>query len=195
MGDLTRIDVRQRIIETALRLFYKQGYLATGINQIISEAGVAKASFYQHFPAKEDLCISYLREAHQMWLSKLKQFADFHEQPRECLLNIFNFLEKFMKKNDFRGCSLLNLISEFPCTESKVRQEVLSQKNIFRKYLKNLIQTLKESSDQYSKIDVNFLSESIYILIEGALVESQNFGDTWPITVAHRTVETLIGPK
>ena len=54
---------KERILKTVDRLFYEQGYLATGINQIIAEAKVAKASFYQHFPSKEALVLEYI-EAH-----------------------------------------------------------------------------------------------------------------------------------
>ena len=51
------MDTRERILDTAARLFYAQGYNSTGINQVIKEANVAKASLYQHFPSKEDLLI------------------------------------------------------------------------------------------------------------------------------------------
>ena len=54
------MDTRKRIIDTASRLFYQQGYTATGINQIIEEADISKASLYQHFKSKEDLLLEYL---------------------------------------------------------------------------------------------------------------------------------------
>ena len=54
-------EVKNRIIETASLLFYKNGYNSTGINEIISEAGIAKATLYNHFKSKEELCLAYLR--------------------------------------------------------------------------------------------------------------------------------------
>ena len=54
--------VRQRILETATLLFYRQGINNTGINQIISESKVAKASFYQYFPSKANLVVASLHE-------------------------------------------------------------------------------------------------------------------------------------
>jgi AcrR family transcriptional regulator len=57
------MDVRSRIIDTASRLFYSQGYNSTGINQVIKEANVAKSSLYQYFPSKDDLLVAYLNEA------------------------------------------------------------------------------------------------------------------------------------
>lgn len=55
-------NARERILDTAFDLFYRQGYFQTGINQIIEEAGVAKATFYNNFRSKEELCTEYLRE-------------------------------------------------------------------------------------------------------------------------------------
>jgi AcrR family transcriptional regulator len=69
---------RDRIIDTALRLFYEQGYLATGINQIIAESQVAKATFYSHFPSKENLCIAYLQARHVVWMKWLEDSVDRH---------------------------------------------------------------------------------------------------------------------
>ena len=56
------LSSRERIIATANELFYRQGYHQTGINQIIEESGVAKATFYSNFKSKEELCVEYLRE-------------------------------------------------------------------------------------------------------------------------------------
>ena len=54
-------EVKNHIVETASNLFYANGYNLTGINQIISEAGIAKATLYNHFKSKEDICVSYLQ--------------------------------------------------------------------------------------------------------------------------------------
>ena len=58
-------NARQRILETAGRLFHENGYCGVGVNQIIEEAGTAKATFYQHFPSKEDLCVTWLDSMHE----------------------------------------------------------------------------------------------------------------------------------
>ncbi len=65
---------RERIIETTFQLFARQGYNSTGINQIISEAEVARASFYQYFKSKEDLCVEFLNVRHEYWFSELNLF-------------------------------------------------------------------------------------------------------------------------
>ena len=64
---MTKSDPRERLLRTAESLFQAQGYRATGINQLLEEAGVAKASFYHHFKSKEELLIAFLRRAHETW--------------------------------------------------------------------------------------------------------------------------------
>ncbi|MEM6772989.1 MAG: helix-turn-helix domain-containing protein, partial [Bacteroidota bacterium] len=57
---MDRAKTHLHIIKTASRLFYDKGYNLTGINEIIAEAGIAKATLYSHFKSKEDLCLAYL---------------------------------------------------------------------------------------------------------------------------------------
>ncbi|HFJ8955946.1 TPA: TetR/AcrR family transcriptional regulator, partial [Serratia liquefaciens] len=60
---------RQRILLTAHDLFYRDGVRATGIDRIISESGVAKVTFYRHFPSKNELIEAFLAYRHEQWLS------------------------------------------------------------------------------------------------------------------------------
>jgi AcrR family transcriptional regulator len=66
---------KERIVATTFDLFAKQGYNSTGINQIIADAGVAKASFYLHFKSKEDLCVEFLNVRHEYWFNELINFS------------------------------------------------------------------------------------------------------------------------
>lgn len=77
---------RARIIETASILFHQQGYNSTGINQVISEAKVAKASFYQHFKSKDDLCIEFLNVRHNYWFTELSNFISKSKNTKEKIL-------------------------------------------------------------------------------------------------------------
>ena len=66
---------RQRILETAFRLFYARGVRAVGVDTIIAESGVAKATFYRHFPAKDDLVLAYLGRVDPVWPGQLRRAA------------------------------------------------------------------------------------------------------------------------
>ena len=104
MATALKNDPRERLLETAARLFYAQGYRCTGINQIIEEAQVAKASFYHHFKSKEDLLIAYLERAHDVNLGKIRGFVTKGRTPAERIRRLFLFVEEGLKTGAYDGC-------------------------------------------------------------------------------------------
>lgn len=182
---------KERIIETALRLFYKQGYLATGINQIISESNVAKATFYTHFPSKEKLCVAYLQARHGIWMQWLQESVEQNDNAKEKLFGIFTFLENWMTECQFRGCAFLNIASEIPAINSEIRNEVIIHKDGLQVYLQGIIEDMIDK-DQPLHLDNQHLANIIYVLIEGAIVASQNYHNTWPISAAREAVKKLL---
>lgn len=183
---------RDRIIDTALRLFYEQGYLATGINQIIAESQVAKATFYSHFSSKENLCLAYLQARHVVWMKWLEDSVERHTSIEDRILGVFGFLKEWMVKCNFRGCAFLNIASEIPSLNSKIRAEVVKHKNELKLYLKQMISQLKDSDKRYKNIDSNKDADMVYVLVEGAIVASQNYGQVWPIQAAEDAVRKLL---
>lgn len=63
------MPARQRVLLTAYRLFYRDGIRATGIDRVIAESGTTKATFYRHFPSKNDLVSAYLVHRHDRWMA------------------------------------------------------------------------------------------------------------------------------
>ena len=183
-------NARNRILETALDLFYRQGYLATGINQIIAESQVAKATFYSNFPSKEALCIAYLQARHLLWMGWLKERVEQEQSGRDKLLAVFDFLKIWMTDNGFRGCAFLNIASEIPAIDSDIRNEVINHKNELLKYLQNII-----SEDVFSNgSNAIETAKMAYVMVEGAISASQNYHDIWPIESAREAVEKLMEP-
>ncbi|MEN8141368.1 MAG: TetR/AcrR family transcriptional regulator [Thermodesulfobacteriota bacterium] len=183
---------RERIIATALRLFYSQGYLATGINQIISEAKVAKATFYVHFPAKEALCVAYLQARHVVWMAWLEESVAAKKTAAEKLMGVFDFLKEWMAESNFRGCAFLNIAAEIPSIDSKIRAEVIKHKDDLQAYLQGLVADLVAANPARAGLDAKDTSEIIYVLVEGAIVASQNYGAIWPIEAAQGAVRNLL---
>jgi len=183
---------RDRIIDTALRLFYEQGYLATGINQIIAESQVAKATFYSHFSSKENLCLAYLQARHVIWMKWLEDSVERHKSIEDHIIGVFGFLKEWMVKCNFRGCAFLNIASEIPSLNSKIRAEVVKHKDDLKLYLKQMISQLKDSDKRYKNIDINKDVDMVYVLVEGAIVASQNYGQVWPIQAAEGVVRKLL---
>jgi len=185
-------NARDRIIETALDLFYKQGYLATGINQIIAESQVAKATFYSNFPSKEALCIAYLQARHDIWMGWLKDHVQNSKTDKEKLLAVFSFLKQWMQESKFRGCAFLNIASEVPLKDSKIRDEVIKHKNGLQKFLHGIIADIIESSNIPKDLNTESTAKAVYVLVEGAIVSSQNYSEIWPIESAQEVVKKLL---
>lgn len=153
---------KERIVEVTMRLFSSQGYNSTGINQIISEANVAKASFYQHFKSKEDLCVEFLNVRHRYWFNELEDFTALKRGYKPKIMAAFDFLIYMNQKESFRGCSFLNILSEIPMDNTKVLHVIQNHKSDLRNYFKGL---LNDDS----------ISDHIYMLFESSIIESQLF--------------------
>ncbi len=188
------ISPRDRIVNTALDLFYNQGYLATGINQIIAEAGVSKNTFYYHFPSKEDLCIAYLRERHSIWSGWLKDKINKFDSLYDRFMAPMEFLHKWMQDCNYRGCAFLNIASEVPNLNSNIRREVIYTKNSLKALLLELTKELIRSNAKYAKLDQQLVSNSYYVIFEGAIVASQYFGEIWPVEVARGNIKKIVNP-
>src|ERR1700754_2076410 len=113
--------VRESIMTTAARLFYQQGYSNTGINQIIEEAGIAKASLYQHFRSKEDLLMEYLELAGIRMNDRLQTAIEAHADPKDQVTAMFDVLEQVTQRKEYNGCRFLNIISEIPMANDRIR--------------------------------------------------------------------------
>lgn len=170
---------RERIVETTFDLFTKQGYNSTGINQIIADAGVAKASFYLHFKSKEDLCVEFLKVRHQYWFNELYIFTAPSEDLRSKIISSFDFLIYMNDKENFRGCSFLNILSEIPMDNVKILNVIQSHKADLRNYF---LELLKDEE----------LSDHIYMLFESSIIESQVFKSNELIVRSRKIVNHLI---
>ncbi len=186
----TKSDPKTRILDTVTRLFSDQGYQATGINQIIKEAKVAKASFYDHFGSKEELGVAYLQRVRQRKLDARERYLAQFDDPKARLLGLFDFLEHWTSETNMRGCHLLNIAPEFPDPHSKIRQDVTEYKAFLRDGIRAL--TREALQDTSNEAHVQSLGDTIFMLYEAAMVESQVFDDNWPIHQARETVRKLI---
>lgn len=169
---------KERILEQAFILFPKQGYNSTGINQIIEEAKVAKASFYQHFKSKEDLGVAFLNKRHLYWFEKLQNFTLNKETSKLKIISSFDFLIYMNGEENFRGCSFLNFLSEIPSDNIKMLQVIQSHKRDLRDYF---LEILKERT----------LANHVYLLFESCIIESQLFKSNELIEQSKIILETL----
>ena len=185
---MKKLGVKERIIATASDLFYNQGYNQTGINQIISESEVAKASMYQHFRSKEDIAVAYLIARHSMWMGKLNDCVSIQNTAKGKVIGSFDYLLEWLNEVNFRGCGWHNIITDLPDGHDKIRDQAIYHKNDVRNWLHNL---LKKEID-YDETQAEELGDEILILIEGAIILSQIQKNEWPIKSAKRTCIKLL---
>lgn len=171
-------EVKNRIIETASFLFYKNGYNSTGINEIISETGIAKATLYNHFKSKEEICLAYLKFKNTNFIQDVEDFTTSKPKGKAQVLAIFDFLELFFRDKDFNGCWCIKTVSEIPRDNDRIRTEIQSQKNSFIQLINTLITANLEG---LSKTQTESLARQIYLLYESAVGESHLHQADWPI--------------
>jgi len=185
---MKKLGVKERVIETASSLFYFNGYNQTGINQIIAESGVAKASMYQHFRSKEDIAVAYLKGRHIMWMGKLNECVERKNHKTGKVLGCFDYLMEWLTEVNFRGCGWQNIITDIPKDHIKIMDQAVLHKNEFRVWMHNL---LKEEN-KYTSNQAEKLGDEILILIEGAIILSQIQKNDWPIKRAKSACVSLL---
>ena len=105
---------RDRLVEVASRLFYSEGIHAVGVDRVIAEAGVAKATLYAHFTGKEDLVAVYLERQSAWWVAAVEERAYARSGRVSRALAPFDILAERAASPGYRGCPFINAAAEFP---------------------------------------------------------------------------------
>jgi AcrR family transcriptional regulator len=184
----SEVSVREQIVETACRLFYSQGYNLTGINQIIEEARVAKASLYYHFPSKEDLCVEYLKRRYEIWSRMLATYLDGITDPKKTIIKTFECRSQYLINTNYGGCSYIRIISEMPQRGEKINAQVVLQKEKQRQLFIDQVKMIKEQTHS----SINDLASTIFLLFDGATVQCQVYQALWPIENAIKALKGLL---
>lgn len=127
--------ISAQIVTAAGALFYREGIRAVGIDRIIEEADVAKATLYRHFPSKDHLVAAYLEDRHNRVIRSLQEVLDETESPRDQVRLIFERLHEKADSPEFRGCAFALAVAEHGDSERVVsiaRAHKKAVKEIFR---------------------------------------------------------------
>lgn len=130
---------RDRLLTTATTLFYREGIHAVGVDRIISEAGVTRATFYRHFPGKEDLVEAYLGVEDAVIRGAFTAAGEATDDPAELLGLVIEGLAADVARLHTRGCPFINAAAEYPDPESGVRITVGTHREWFRSQLEALL--------------------------------------------------------
>ena len=179
-------SARQRILDTASRLFYACGLRAVGVDRIIAESGVAKATFYKHFPAKDDLVVAYLDRVDTIWSDQLHAAAEAAgPEPTDRLVGLFDALGSACRRDGYRGCAFLNAAAE-AAPATPVHDRTVAHKRDVLRWVRGL------AMDAGAE-DPEGLARSLTLLLDGGLASGALDADPAAATRAKESAAALVG--
>lgn len=156
-------SARERILDAASELFSEAGVRAVGVDTLIDVAGVAKATFYRHFPSKDDLVVAWLRDPRARWFDRVRKRAEqTATTPEELVPAFFEAVAEWLEAGDFRGCPYLNTPIEITDNAHPVRA-------VIRGYLQEVEDYLCEMLTAGGYHDTQLMAAEIQALLAGAI--------------------------
>ncbi|WP_240941985.1 TetR/AcrR family transcriptional regulator [Planosporangium thailandense] len=143
-------------------MFYAHGPRGVGVDTVIAESGVAKATLYKYFPRKDDLVLAYLDKVDQVWFGQLRAAARAAgDDPRDQLVGMFDALASACRSEGYHGCAFINTAAEFE-PGSDVHARTVEHKNVVRAWVTDLAR--RAGAD-----DPERLARQLTLLLDGGL--------------------------
>jgi AcrR family transcriptional regulator len=188
-GPEQRKPVRQRVLETASEMFYRDGVRAVGIDAIIARSGVAKMSLYRNFPSKDALVAAWLEERNAFfWQRWDKAEASRPGEPRARLEAILDMVAATASHPKWRGCPFQNTGTEFPESDHPARAVILANKRAVRERLRQL-------AGAAGARNPDLLAQELQLLIDGAYSIGQSLGPDGPARTVASAGRALIAAQ
>lgn len=161
---------REDLVDAAMRVFYKHGFHASGLESILKEGGISRMTLYNHFKSKDELVVAALRRRDEIFRNRMMKFVESNAKtPAQRLLAVFDFHEQWFTGKEFCGCMFINAAAEFADAKSAVREVAAEHKHAIVRYLVELCEQCGLAKPQ-------FIADQLNILIEGAIVTAQVVG-------------------
>jgi len=159
------VPARDRILASAYELFAHHGIRAVGIDEVISRAEVAKATLYRHFASKDDLVLAFLQQREQLWT---KEWVEAEARRRgetaeEQLLAIFDLFDEWFRREDFEGCSFINVLLE-------MNDRTTAAGRASAEHLANIRSFIRQLATGARLRDPDGFAHSWHILMKGSIV-------------------------
>ncbi|MGW4463733.1 TetR/AcrR family transcriptional regulator [Micromonospora sp. NPDC004704] len=138
-------EARLRLLTTASRIFYAEGIHSVGVDRVIAEAKVTRATFYRHFPGKEDLVLAYLQAADHGIRSQVETAIDAGTSASDTVRAVAASIAAGIQSPGFRGCAFLNAVAEYPDPAHPVHQAVLGHRRWFLETISTLMASIEET--------------------------------------------------
>jgi AcrR family transcriptional regulator len=177
-------SARERLLAAADKLFYEEGVNTVGIDRVIEQAGVAKATLYSCFGSKEALIVAYLRGRLERRQSRTTRALETIRAPRARILAVFDVLDSFIREPGFNGCAFMNASAESHAGSAVQRAAQES-----RTWTVSLFTDLARD---VGAVDPTALAHQLVLLYDGALVSSRFDFDVDAAITAKATAAMLV---
>ena len=150
-----KTNMKERILQTADRLFYLDGIRAVGVDTIAAEIGISKRTLYNHFPSKDALIAAYLER-------RFVQAKPSGKSPAEQILDTFDWLERRFSSKDFRGCPFVNAVAELGPKDRAVKKVAVAFKESRRLWFRARLEELGVA-------EPDALATQLQLLVDGSI--------------------------
>jgi AcrR family transcriptional regulator len=180
---------RERLVAAAIELFYRHGFGAVGVDQVIATAGVTKTTFYKHFDGKDDLMVAAVERRDQWesqaWDRAVRKLAG--DDPVKQLLAVLDVMDLWFNDPEFHGCIFLNAATEFPNPHDPVHKAAAAYRRKTHEHWRNLAQSAGADPS-----GAETFADCFTAIVEGALILRQTQGRNDAARVVRPAVEQLI---
>jgi AcrR family transcriptional regulator len=164
---------RERILDTASRLFYERGFQGVGVDQIVAEAGVAKMTLYRHFPSKDELVVAYLKRSEDAFCDWFERALATEPDPADKLVAVFTALAALAQSKECLGCTFQVSASEYPDPKHPAHRVAVAHKREVRRQFAGLAR-------EAALRDPDVLADQLLMLMDGAWVAARMFDRSNP---------------
>jgi AcrR family transcriptional regulator len=176
-------SARERLLAAANELFYTEGVHTVGIDRVIEQAGVAKASLYNTFGSKDELVHAYLEGRHAAMVARITKAVARYDNPRDRLLGVFDAQGELFAEPGFRGCAFASASAESP------GDLVAQAADAYRGWVRGLLTDLARAA---GVPDPERLGRQVHLLYDGASQSARMDHDPSAATAARAAAETLL---
>ncbi|SDG61370.1 transcriptional regulator, TetR family [Lentzea fradiae] len=170
-------EARTRLLATASRIFYAEGLHSVGIDRIVAEAKVTRATLYRHFASKDELVVAYLRSVAELERGLVAAAVDGDRSAPDALRALAASIAEAIGSDGFRGCAFLNAAAEYPDAAHPVHATVLEHRAWFQGAVTDLFARMDEETAESAGRHFMLLRDGA--MAAGCLADAERVGETF----------------
>lgn len=180
-------NTRQRLIATATKRFYRDGFRNVGLDPILADVGISKTAFYKHFASKDDLMLAVLEDHNQWMQDTFRQMMRERggDSPLGQLRALMDVVEMIIESDDYQGCIFVNVSMEFPLPHEPAHVAAGKSKA-------DIEAIVCAVAAEAGAADARALAQELCLVMEGAYVTRHVTGNCQTIAIARRLAERVI---